>query len=136
MLHVPVVAPPGMFMYRQHCLMTLAGWLAVNLLLLVSHTVDTDVYFHSRTENFCVFRRKKANKCSRVSLLYSSNYPDMFRQLTAIFRGLHVPCKLLQPGHTKRTITHIHPRRRQNWSSLQGTFNPLMMAVSCRNMSG
>jgi hypothetical protein len=29
-------------------------------------------------------------------LFYSSNYPDMFRQLTAILRGLHVPCKLLQ----------------------------------------
>jgi hypothetical protein len=74
-------------------------------------------------------------------VLYSSNYPDMFRQLTAILRGLHVPRKLLQvcpahrvdvsygwlgvaAGHTKRTITHIHPRSRQNRSSLQGTYNP------------
>jgi hypothetical protein len=32
----------------------------------------------------------------KVSLLYSSNYHDTFRQLTAIFRGLHVPCKILQ----------------------------------------
>jgi hypothetical protein len=47
---------------------------------------------------FCIFRCKITNKCSRVlsALLYSSNYPDMFRQLTDIFRGLHVPCKLLQ----------------------------------------
>jgi hypothetical protein len=28
------------------------------------------------------------------------------------------------------------PRRRQYWSSLRGTCNPLKMAVSCRNMSG
>jgi hypothetical protein len=52
----------------------------------------------SRTEHFCTFRCKITNKCWRVlsALLYSSNYPDMFRQLTAIFRGLHVPWKLLQ----------------------------------------
>jgi hypothetical protein len=39
-------------------------------------------------------------------------------------------------GQTERTIIHIHLRRRQHWSNLQGTCKPLKMAVSCRNMSG
>jgi hypothetical protein len=36
---------------------------------------------------------KITNKCSRVlsALVYLPNYPEIFRQLTAIFRGLHVP---------------------------------------------
>jgi hypothetical protein len=116
-------------------------------------------YLDSRTEHLCISRCKITNKCSRVlsALLFSPNYPDMIRQLTAIFRGLHILCKLLQfclrlewiwvmvrlvwpvataVGHTKQTVTHTHPRRRQNWSSLQRTCNPLKMAVSCRNMSG
>jgi hypothetical protein len=50
------------------------------------------------TKHFCIFQCKVTNKCSRVlsASLYSPNYPDMFRQLTAIFTVLHVPCKLLQ----------------------------------------
>jgi hypothetical protein len=88
------------------------------------------------------FRCKTTNKCSRVlsALLYSSNYPDIFRQLTTIFRGLHFlvsystftcasgGCGLRfaccgQPpwnvsdashcgGHSKQIITHIHPRHK------------------------
>jgi hypothetical protein len=37
----------------------------------------------------------KFQGCCKL-LLYLSYYPDMFRQLTAIFRGLHVSRKLLQ----------------------------------------
>jgi hypothetical protein len=40
-------------------------------------------------------QRTNAQGCCKL-LLHSSNYPDMFRQLTAIFRWLHVPRKLLQ----------------------------------------
>jgi hypothetical protein len=38
------------------------------------------------------------NKCSSALCFYCTrlNYPDMFRQPNAIFRGLHVPRKLLQ----------------------------------------
>jgi hypothetical protein len=52
--------------------------------------INMPVHFDSCTEHFCIFRCKITNKSHRCCklLLYSSNYPDMFRQLNAIFRGL------------------------------------------------
>jgi hypothetical protein len=41
-LHVQVVAPSGIFRWRQHCLNTHS--LSFSLLLLVFHTLGTDVY--------------------------------------------------------------------------------------------
>jgi hypothetical protein len=45
-----------------------------------------------------VFRCEITNKCSTLSKFYYTFqiYPDMFRQVIAIFRGLHMPYKLLQ----------------------------------------
>jgi hypothetical protein len=56
-------------------------------------------------------------------------YPDMFRQVIAIFRGLHLPYKLLQycpcvdygsfgasgqlAAGTERTFIHIRPKHLQ-----------------------
>jgi hypothetical protein len=41
----------------------------------------------SKYESLSSIPVQETDKCSRVSLLYSSNYPNMIRQLTAIFRG-------------------------------------------------
>jgi hypothetical protein len=65
--------------------------------LCPSLNVRNQVSYPYKTRGKVTGARKPTNVqgCCKL-LLYSSNYPDMFRQLTVIFRGLHVPRKLLQ----------------------------------------
>jgi hypothetical protein len=87
-------------------------------------------FFYSYTEYFFYFPVQDNQQMLKgvVSFYYT-------HKITPTCFGRSLPSSRAC-GHTERTIIHIHPRRRQYWSRLLGTCNPLKMAVSCRNMSG
>jgi hypothetical protein len=67
------------------------------------------VFVDSCTEHFSnpVQDKQQILKGVISFLLYSLNYPDMFRHPNAIFRGLYVPRKLLQFDTTHFNLIYI-----------------------------
>jgi hypothetical protein len=66
----------------------------INRLLFYRRTILYVQVIVRNAQSHCVAKYKMLKGV--VNFIYNPNLPDMFRQVSATFRGLHVPYKLLQ----------------------------------------